>query len=71
MAVALPDEDFRAIIRLVCPHCGAGSVATRRADTGEWVHNSSVAVGGGRQFSHTLCWANGLRNSVYAGRDRE
>lgn len=54
-----PDE-FQEIVCLVCPHCRNGLVARRR-ENGEWCHD--VADGGRR--SHTLCWANGLKNSRF------
>lgn len=43
----------------LCPHCLAGSPVVRRRDTGEWTHTLSVVNGG--PWSHTLCWADGLR----------
>lgn len=58
----LSDEDFARIVKLVCPHCRAGHLAHKRTDTGEWVHDRAT----GGQFTHTICWADGLRRSDMA-----
>lgn len=46
---------------LLCPHCRAGSLVRRRDDTGEYVHDR-ISVAGGGSWSHTICWADGLRS---------
>ncbi len=62
--MALTKEEFDEICKLVCPQCRMGAALRQRQDTGEWVHDHSVAVGVAQRYiSHGLCWSNGLRNS--------
>ena len=60
--------EFEDLCRAVCPHCAADQCRTQpslrqRIDTGEFVHDSVVQRPG---ISHTLCFANYLRNSERA-----
>lgn len=66
MTAPLSRVDFEAIVRIVCPHCRAGDPPRKRASTGEFVHTTNRAGPRGGNFSHTICWAHGLRASEYA-----
>jgi hypothetical protein len=66
---SLTADDFQNIVKLVCPHCAAGDIASKRDSTGEWIHNRMRTASAGSQFSHGLCWASRLRNSAYAPPD--
>lgn len=63
--MALSPEEFAEVIRLVCPMCRAGRMATVRDDTGEFVHNETTPAGGGIRFETQLCWASDLRRSRF------
>lgn len=58
----LSKEEFQETMSLICPLCRKGLVAVQRPDTKEWVHG--VTTGGVQ--THSICWANGLRNSRFA-----
>lgn len=66
MAAPLSREDFEAICLIVCPHCASGDRAQFRASTREWVHSTHRVTRMGGSFSHGICWAHGLRNSLFA-----
>ena len=55
--MSVSKEEFQEIVATTCPHCKAGFAVRLRTDTGEWVHD---------QPGHTICWANGFRNSRFA-----
>ena len=55
-------EEFYEMCQAICPHCRNGNTVIQRTDTLEFVHNNVK----GSQFSHTICWASGLRNSRFA-----
>lgn len=59
----LTKEEFEEAVRLICPYCRDGAALKYREATKEWVHDY-VAVKGGS--GHSICWANGLRNSRFA-----
>lgn len=46
---------------LVCPNCRTGAALRQRHDTKEWTHDIQL----GTYYKHTICWANGFRNSRY------
>lgn len=55
--------EFHEVCLLVCPYCSKGLTPDQRPATREWVHNIR---GRGFVLTHSICWANGLRNSRFA-----
>ena len=53
----LTDQEFQEACIAICPHCRAGKNLRRREDTLEFVHDGVT----GNPNSHSICWANGLR----------
>lgn len=57
-------EDFDTLCRLVCPLCSQGADLRYRPETIEYVHDVATKI----QFSHSICWANGLRKKYNNGK---
>lgn len=64
--IDVPVAEFNDICRLVCPHCRKGAPLRQRGDTREYVHDIITQRGKAKSFQHSICWANGFRNSAYA-----
>ena len=59
-------SEFNEICRLVCKHCAANKEPTQRRDTREWTHSwTERGRGGTTIYHHSICGANGLRNSHF------
>lgn len=58
--------DFDEICCLVCPYCAAGVASRYRVSTREHTHDSVDGTPNRHTRHHTLCRANGFRNSRFA-----
>lgn len=56
-------ENFEQFCKDICPHCAAGSSVRQRDDTGEIVHDTSIAIPGtlGKRQGHAFCLASNFR----------
>jgi hypothetical protein len=57
----LTQAEFDDVVKLTCPHCGAGNTPRFRSDTNEWVHDFSCDIHKGKSITHTFCLASGIR----------
>ena len=59
--------EFNEICMLVCKHCASGKEPRQRSDTLEHVHDwTERGKAGSTIYHHSICGANGLRNSRFA-----
>lgn len=59
--------EFNEVCLLVCKHCAAGKEPRQRTDTLEHVHDwTERGKAGSTIYHHSICGANGLRNSRFA-----